>query len=163
MSGPSDLRRIAEELLILAEEGDGESDNLDLTPSEVDPAYLARLARALLRLRRIRSRYFDEDLFREPTWDVLLDLFVQKASGRPVSVMSACQAAYVPETTALRFIAWLEERGLVVRAEDEKDRRRIFVTLSTRGEVAMRKYLLEATDHLRAIRQRSFLLFEARP
>jgi DNA-binding MarR family transcriptional regulator len=163
MTARPDLRRIAEELLILALEEDGRTADVDLVRLERDSDDLVLMAQSLLRLRRLRSRHFDDDLFREPAWDLLLDLFVQKARGRRVSITSACQAAYVPEATALRFIAWLKARGLIERTKDEGDRRRSFLTLSARGLAAMTGYLHDASSDLGNVKRRARLLFEARP
>jgi hypothetical protein len=64
---------------------------------------LAALARRYLRHRRERERLLP-DLFADPAWDILLDLFAASIERRPVSVSSACVAAAVPPTTALRWI-----------------------------------------------------------
>ncbi len=88
------------------------------------------LARATLALRRKRDRLFPEGLFGEPVWDLLLDLYIARADGRTISVSSACIAAAVPPTTALRWLRELERRDLVVRTADTGDGRRVHVTLS---------------------------------
>ena len=124
MSRNPDLRRIAEELLILSERPDDatpkhRSPGLSLV--EIDPDYILRLAQALFRARRLRGRHFDDELFREPAWDMLLDLFIQKETGRRSSVKGVCSASHVPPTTALRWISWLERSGLIERRDDEKD------------------------------------------
>ena len=117
MSSRHDLRRIAEELLILADESEsGPRDVLACTPpGHVDPDYLIRMAHAVLAARRLRARHFSEQLFREPAWDMLLDLFIQEAKGRRSSIKSVCVAACVPPTTALRWVVWLENAGLILR------------------------------------------------
>ena len=81
------------------------------------------------------------DLFGEPTWDILLDLFVAAREDRRVPTTSACIGAHVPPTTALRWLRILEMRGLVEREEDGHDGRRTFVRLSARGEDVMESYL----------------------
>jgi hypothetical protein len=80
------------------------------------------LARAYLKLRRNRDRAFP-DLFADPAWDLLLDLYAAAAERRLVSVSSACIAAAVPHTTALRWINMLEIQGLILRTPDPADRR----------------------------------------
>jgi hypothetical protein len=42
-----------------------------------------------------------EDLFADPGWDILLDLYAARQEGKQVSVSSLCIAAAVPPTTAL--------------------------------------------------------------
>ena len=97
-----------------------------------EPATLA-LARMIYAERRRRDRTFPADIFGEPSWDILLDLFVARGEGRRVPTTSACIGAHVPPTTALRWLRLLEGHGLVEREEDERDGRRTFVRLSTKG------------------------------
>lgn len=100
-----------------------------------------RLARCLYANRRRRKKYFAEDLLGEPGWDILLDLYVNEGGDKTVSVTSACIGSCVPPTTALRWIALMETEGLVLRKNDETDRRRAFIRLTERGRDAMRRYL----------------------
>lgn len=86
-------------------------------------------ARRVLRARRLRERLLRADLFADPAWDMLLDLFVAEADGREVCVSSLCIAAAVPATTALRWIDTLESRGLIARRPDPYDKRRIMIDL----------------------------------
>lgn len=83
-----------------------------------------------IRKRRARSRFFPDDLFADPAWDIMLDLFAAHFEGRQVSVSSLCIAAAVPATTALRWIKSMTEDGWLVRVADAQDGRRIFVKLS---------------------------------
>lgn len=79
---------------------------------------LGGFARELWRERRLRTRYFAEDLFAEPAWDMLLDLYASAAEGRKLGVRGACRAACVPQTTALRYVNALVDRGLLARREE---------------------------------------------
>src|SRR3546814_600594 len=92
----------------------------------------AREIRDMLRLRRLRDRFFPGDLFADPAWDMLLDLMAAHLSGQRVSVSSLCIAAAVPATTALRWIRALTDHGLFLRQADPSDGRRVFIALSTR-------------------------------
>ena len=72
-------------------------------------------------------------------------------------VTSACIGAAVPTTTALRWLALLEERGLIVREADPTDARRIFVRLSADAYARMVSYFVraaaaEADDTIEAAR-----------
>ncbi|PTS90435.1 hypothetical protein DBR17_01525 [Sphingomonas sp. HMWF008] len=114
----------------------------DMLASGVRPGTLSQIARILYRERRVRTRFLDGLAeFGEPAWDILLDLYVAGAEGRKVGVSSACIAACVPTTTALRWLAHLESVGAVERETDPKDGRRNHVRLSLRGEEAMTAYL----------------------
>lgn len=90
----------------------------------------AELARALIRLRRHRDRQLGSDLFADPAWDMLLDLFVNADEQRDISASSLCIAAAVPSTTALRYITMMEKRGMVARRKDPLDNRRVFIFLT---------------------------------
>ena len=74
-----------------------------------------------------------------PAFDTLLDLFINASAGRLVSVSSACIGTACPATTALRWIRYLEERGLVTRKSDPYDQRRVFVSLTNDGTAIIEK------------------------
>lgn len=99
-----------------------------------------RDVRALLKLRRNRDRFFGEDIFADPAWDILLELYAAALAQLRMSVTSLCAAAAVPATTALRWINQLEERGLITRRPDPTDGRRHFLMLSKEGFEAMGAY-----------------------
>lgn len=102
---------------------------------------IGKLARRAYRERRMRAQVFaDSALFGEPAWDLLLDLFIAAREGKKVPVSSACIGAAVPNTTALRWLAQLEERGLIQRENDASDARRVFVRLSDHAEQQMTDY-----------------------
>jgi hypothetical protein len=110
----------------------------------VDDAELPELGpetlRELLQARRLRSRFFPEDLFADPAWDILLDLLLAEITQQRICVSSACIAAAVPATTALRWIKSLENRGFITRRYDPQDARRVFVELSSSASGALRRY-----------------------
>src|SRR5690348_11712896 len=74
---------------------------------------MSPVAQGLYRLRRRRERLFPTPLFSEPGWDLLLDLFIAESEGKRVSITSACIAAAVPTTTAVRCLKQLESLGFV--------------------------------------------------
>jgi hypothetical protein len=80
-------------------------------------------ARAMYRNRRARNRHFDDSLFAEPSWDILLDLFIADEAGKSVSVSSACIGAAASHGTALRHLGSLQRKGLVERRAHSHDRR----------------------------------------
>ena len=96
--------------------------------------------RAVIRARRMRAQFFADELFADPAWDMLLDLFAAQLERRQVSVSSLCIAAAVPPTTALRWIGTLHEAGLFERQADPSDRRRAYIGLSAKGLDGMRSY-----------------------
>lgn len=76
-----------------------------------------------------------------PAWDIMLDLYKARGSGRRISVTSASIGAACPATTALRWIQALENMGLIERKEDPHDRRRTEVILTEAAAVKINKAL----------------------
>jgi hypothetical protein len=101
------------------------------------------VVRAVIRARRMRSRYFPEELFADPAWDMLLDLFQAEIAQLRVPVSSLCIAAAVPATTALRWLKTMTEQGLFVRRADPHDGRRVFVELASTTSHALRRYFAD--------------------
>jgi len=144
---------IANELLAMARELEMTSHAGAPAPSpETEPATATssasqdhpvwvELARQTYEDRRRRNKIFkSEELFGEPAWDILLDLFVAAKERRRVSVTSACIGSAVPSTTALRWISILERQGMLMREADPGDARRVYVRLSPTGYEAMLEY-----------------------
>lgn len=100
----------------------------------------AQMATQLLRERRLREQFLPANLFHDPAWDMLLDLYVAHYRRLDVGVSSLCIAACVPATTALRWIGSMEAAGLFKRSCDPNDRRRIFIALSEGGRLGMDAY-----------------------
>ena len=100
--------------------------------------------RAIIRLRRMRDRFFRSDLFADPAWDMLLDLMAARLERIQVAVSSLCIAAAVPPTTALRWIKTMTENGIFVRVADPEDGRRVFIELSDGAASGMAAYLSAA-------------------
>ena len=97
--------------------------------------------RRLLKARRARSLFFEDDLFADPAWDVLLEAYAAHLMQQKTSVTALSNAAAVPATTALRWIRRLEQLGLLVRRGDPLDGRRSWMEISNRGLSAMQRYL----------------------
>ncbi len=138
-----EVSRIASTLARLST-GPGEAPRpvAPIAKTEV-PAVSADTVRSVIRARRLRSRFFEEDLFADPAWDMLLDLLQAEIAQLRVPVSSLCIAAAVPATTALRWLKTLTDKGLFVRRADPHDGRRVFVELSPEASLAMRRYFAE--------------------
>ena len=113
-------------------------------PPKDAPPLSVDVVRSVIRARRLRARFFDEILFADPAWDMLLDLTQAELAQHRVPVSSLCIAAAVPATTALRWIKSMTDSGLFVRRADPHDGRRVFVELSPAASGAMRAYFAEA-------------------
>lgn len=116
-------------------------DPVETASSPSRPRDRIDFAEKLYNLRSARAETFGHDLFGEPAWDILLDLFIQKGRGRRVSVTSACIASNVPATTALRWISILGDHGLIEKRNDPEDKRRTFLEISERGLREMTLFL----------------------
>jgi hypothetical protein len=100
--------------------------------------------RTVIRLRRLRDTMFEAELFADPAWDMLLDLFAARIEGDQVAVSSLCIAAAVPPTTALRWIKTMTDAGLFERHADPMDGRRVFIRLTNRAMDGMARYFAAA-------------------
>lgn len=107
------------------------------------PEISVETVRAVIRARRLRSRYFSEELFADPAWDMLLDLLQAEIAQLRVPVSSLCIAAAVPATTALRWLKTMTHEGIFLRRADPHDGRRVFVELAPQASRALRQYFAE--------------------
>jgi len=108
-----------------------------------DASLLLETAVRVYAIRRERDRIFGElaALFRDPAWDIMIDLFIHSLAGKPAFVGGAAIASRIPGTTALRYISHLVEAGLVERRPDPMDGRRAQLSLTGRGMALMREAL----------------------
>lgn len=115
---------------------------VDTKPSSaLDGAEIERRVRTILRLRRRREALFGSDLFGEPAWDMLLELYATELAGRSESVTGLCCASGAPATTALRWVRVLENAGWMSRNADPLDGRRVFLSLTAKARAAMEGFL----------------------
>ncbi len=130
----SDIQQIVDRLRAISLEVSTLSTARDFDPAPINLSEAVRRAEELYLARRRRDRVFQEfDLFGEPAWDMMLDLFVMQAHDRQVSVSSSCIASAAPATTALRYIKKLEDYEIITTAADPYDRRRRYLKLSSTG------------------------------
>jgi len=101
----------------------------------------AAFVRSIINARAARRRFFDEQLFSDPAWDILLELFALKCEGSRVSVSKLSVAANIPCTTALRWLDKLEADSLAVRTNDPSDGRRVWIELSDLGFDKVARFL----------------------
>ena len=138
-----EVSRIASTLARLSSGPAAASRRVDLVPAEDVPEISAETVRGVIRARRLRSRYFPDDLFADPAWDMLLDLLQAEIAQLRVPVSSLCIAAAVPATTALRWLKTMVQEGLFVRRADPHDGRRVFVELAPQTSQALKRYFAE--------------------
>jgi hypothetical protein len=146
----AELRAIASRLMHLAEDQENVLGDAGECETLFDDEFLSRLAQEEFELRRSRHCFLDDDLFGEPAWDILLELFIAKAGGKETMVKNCWLASGVPRSTALRYLAELEERSLVYKYGSETDGRVSCYMLTLSGEAQVR----QALRHYAAIRLR---------
>lgn len=117
----------------------------------------------LYRARRRRKHFFPPELFGEPAWDLLLDLFIARLRNKRVSVTSACYAADVPSTTALRWLGILADRNLIERFDSKTDQRVTWVRLTTYATNLMQEFFSDManTSRSKIIHLDHYLIAEA--
>jgi len=152
-ASPARLRQLSDEVnriaatlarLAMAPEAEGSKRGAKQAKDRPAPSVDVETVRQVIRTRRLRSQYFNEELFADPAWDMLLDLFEAELAQLRVSVSSLCIAAAVPSTTALRWINRMTDAGLFKRRPDSHDGRRVFIELTPKASDGMRHYFVEA-------------------
>lgn len=109
--------------------------------SGLNQADLVRRARIIFAARRKRSQIFGKGMFGEPAWDMLIALYAGDTDGARVTIGRLSELTEAPLTTAIRWLDYLEQQGLVHREPHPTDRRAIFVELTDKGRSVMERYL----------------------
>jgi DNA-binding MarR family transcriptional regulator len=138
-----EVSRIAATLARLSTGPGATAQPPDRAPTGAVPPLTADTVRNVIRARRLRMRYFSQELFADPAWDMLLDLLQAEIAQLRVPVSSLCIAAAVPATTALRWLKTLVAQGLFIRRADPHDGRRVFVELAPEASHALRRYFAD--------------------
>lgn len=131
------IRTLADELSKLISHLEVSEDHDDVPEIEVlvpTTGDWLKVAQEAYNIRRYREKTFgSSQLFGEPTWDILLDLFIAELKNTKMQTTSVCIGAQVPQTTALRWITLLEREDLVHRYRDKGDSRRVYIQLTERA------------------------------
>ena len=69
---------------------------------------------SILILRRAREEFFDRNLFSDPAWDIMLELYAARLGGRTVSIAELVASSFTPQSTLERWLAALEEHDVVI-------------------------------------------------
>ena len=131
-----DRRKVADLAQMLLQLSDSDLEDLSY-----NGGVSARSDRTLATVReeqaRRKSRHkllgVSHDVFSDPGWDLLLELYVAKLTGVRLASSTIGLDAEIPQSTALRWLTYLSSLGLVVRTQDPSDKRRQLVELSTRA------------------------------
>ena len=117
---PDDILALARQLTLIA----------DALVPRLPTDSAAAMVRRLIAARSKRHEILGPGYFADPSWDIILDLYAARLEGVRIATSSACLAAGVPQTTALRKIDRLIREGHLIRSSDKSDGRRRYVTLS---------------------------------
>lgn len=99
--------------------------------SLLDCARMTRSARAR------HSDAFPKGVFRDRAWDIMIELFIANGEGRTLCMKDAMVIAEDSPAGSVRRVDSLEDAGLVNRAGDPDDHRRVLLSLSEAGTKAM--------------------------
>ena len=113
------------------------------------PASAEDVARRLYDIAVRRTAALGADLFSDPAWLMLLDLYLSEAKGERLCVTAVCAGSCSSSSTALRYVGLLQRNGLIVRHPDERDGRRSYVQLTARAREALTVLLESAARPLK--------------
>lgn len=104
-------------------------------------------ARAAIRRRILRRQLLGaSDLFGEPAWDMVLDLFVHEGYGKPTAMSSLCVSAGIPFSSAMRLAQKLCDAGILERVPDIFDGRRTNLRIAPDVAHRLRAYFAEGPE-----------------
>lgn len=113
---------------------------------DVDALALAN-AKATMRRRLLRQQLIGSpELFGEPAWEMLVDLFIHECERKPLSISSLCVTASTSMSTALRLAQKLSDAGILRRIPDPADGRRCYMRLEPATAQKLRAYFAEGED-----------------
>ena len=117
-----------------------ESDPNQASSDTMPPEVLLERAQYILRVRQSRERLMGRAMIGEPAFDLLLSLYV-RAGQRETSLTALAKPAGIPYSSAMRWISYLADKGLVERSESENNRRATTVQLTASGRAVMDELL----------------------
>lgn len=98
--------------------------------------------RRLLRQQLIGS----PELFGDPAWEMLTDLFIHECEGKDLSISSLCVTPSIPMSSALRLAQKLCDVGILRRVPDPFDGRRSIIKLEPAVAHRLRAYFAAGSD-----------------
>lgn len=121
------------------------ADAIDLVEATTDVVVgnpsIASKVKTIIAARRERTKFFPEDMFSEPFWDLLLALMSARLNGTVETSTSLAYGTGIPLSTCLRHLVAMEQRGFVTSWDDPNDRRRKCIGLTNHGAKLMLEYL----------------------
>ena len=128
---------------VLGESGGDAPGTTGIATSPEQRQVLREHARKIRFSRELRGKSFDQNIFGEPAWEILLALYTIDCDQRRLNTQKLSKLANLALTTALRWLDYLEEQDLIGRKPNPFDQRTVTVELSDKGRAAMDHYLLK--------------------
>lgn len=119
------------------------SDGSGHPTEDANNARTAVLVEKVIASRARRVSFLPAELFGEPAWDLMLQLYVAHLSDQLMSAGRLYRCSAVPASTAVRWLKMLLELGLAEKTEDKPDHRWELVKLTPSGLRAMDSYFSE--------------------
>jgi DNA-binding MarR family transcriptional regulator len=143
---PADLHAAAQQLRLLAARLESQPAQLSTElvargddPAGTDP--ILQLARALYAARSGRNAHLPGISFGEPSWDMLLTLYVAARQGEELLVSALYSASHAPTSTALRHLKRLRDKHYVEIERHGSDSRKRLVRLAPAGQARLERLL----------------------
>lgn len=92
---------------------------------------------SVLLVRRARADLLGADIFSDPAWDILLELYGARLGERRVSSLDLARAIGTPVSTTIRWIASLNSHGLTEFVPGPTESSRLSVRLTQTGAARM--------------------------
>ena len=102
-----------------------------------------RIVRNLCHARLRRNEIIGPNLFFDPAWDILLEVYLAELEQRRVSVSNIGLTSGVPASTTIRWLTKLEEAEMLIKRDDPLDGRRVFISMTETATQMMNAYLDE--------------------
>ncbi|WP_447766144.1 JAB domain-containing protein [Sphingopyxis panaciterrae] len=104
-------------------------------------------AETLVHRRLLRQQLIGSpELFGDPAWEMLVDLFIHECKGKDLSITSLCVAVSIPMSSALRLAQKLCDAGILRRVPDPIDGRRSIIKLEPAIAHRLRAYFEAGSD-----------------
>jgi DNA-binding MarR family transcriptional regulator len=91
--------------------------------------------------RRGREAAIGRELFSDPAWDILLELYAAHLGYRRMILRELARSIDIPESTTARWISVLTDRGFLTTTDERQETVGASLELSPRGLAVMERLL----------------------
>jgi DNA-binding MarR family transcriptional regulator len=97
--------------------------------------------------RALRQKMIHPGIFSDPSWDILVELFYARLTGRIEYASSISTAGGTSPTTGLRHVSTLEEMGFLTKERQPGDKRRTVVKISDSAFELVRDFFVRTSQN----------------